>query len=260
MAGLPPDAGPLRLIYYEANGQDAAWILRYIAGGVSSLPWIIDTLTVKGKATIEQKIADNVDFANPIKISENVYKLPVYINGTSNGPLSIDFDVDGTILEVQPIQNEENQIITNYNENKVVVAATGKFDQMNPIAYLIVKSDAKSIKTSKIEFNERIKSSKSIILENNVDANSAINVVPNPFVSSTNLVFNVDAAGNYSVQIVDILGKTVKSYPKNQFTKGTNSLEFNATDENNNQLPVGIYSVKLVGENYSAVSKFQIIR
>lgn len=260
LAGLPPDAGPLRLIYYEANGQDAAWILRYIAGGVSSLPWIIDTLTVKGKATIEQKVADNIEFAAATKISENTYRIPVFVNGTVHGPLSVDFDVNGTIVDVEPVQNEDNQIISNHNENKVVLAATGKFDMMSPIAYVVVKSEAKSISTSKIEFNEKFKSAKNIVLENNDNASSIINTVPNPFVNTTRLVFNIDMPGEYSVHVIDMLGRTVKSFIRNQFAKGTNSIEFNATDENNTLLPVGIYSVKLVGENMSAVSKFQIIR
>lgn len=260
LAGLPPDAGPLRLIYYEANGQDAAWILRYIAGGISSLPWIIDTLTVKGKATIEHKVADNIEFTNFSKLSENTFKIPMYINGTSNQPLSIDFNVDGTVLDVLPIQNQDNQIIANFNENKVVIAATGQFDQSAPIAYLVVRTENNKLTTSKIEFNEKIKTSKSVLLENTDNLSSVINVVPNPVVNSTSLVFNLANSGEYMVQVVDLLGKTVKTFPKSQYAKGLQTLEFSAQDDNNNALPVGLYTVKIVGENLSAVAKFQVIR
>lgn len=260
LAGLPPDAGPLRLIYYEANGQDAAWILRYIAGGISSLPWIIDTLTVKGKATIEEKIADNIDFAKAIKLSDNVYKIPMFLNGTSKEPMSIDFDVDGTILDVQPVQNQNNQIISNFNDNKVVIAATGEFDQTSPIAYVVVRTDNDKLNTSKIVFNEIRKASKSLILENTTSDNSVVNVVPNPFVNATTLVFNLDNAGEYDIQVVNILGKAVKTFHKVNFNKGMNTLELTAQDDNNTTLPVGIYTVKIVGEHQSAVSKFQIVR
>ena len=260
LAGLPPDAGPLRLIYYEANGQDAAWILRYIAGGISSLPWIIDTLTVKGKATIEQKYADNIDFNSVCKISDNTYKIPMYINGISNQPLSIDFTVDGTILDVQPVQSQDNQIISSFNDNKVVIAANGKFDQSTPIAYLIIRTDNDKIQTSKIEFNENIRSPKSMILENSDLLTSVINVAPNPLINSASIVLNLPSSGQYTVQISDLLGNTIKSYPKSNFNKGLQSIEFQAVDENNNVLPTGLYIVKIVGEELSAVSKFQIIR
>ncbi|HRE56845.1 MAG TPA: hypothetical protein PLW09_03405, partial [Candidatus Kapabacteria bacterium] len=44
MSGMPPDAGPLRLIYFEANQHDAALILSYLSARVPSLPWIFDTI------------------------------------------------------------------------------------------------------------------------------------------------------------------------------------------------------------------------
>ena len=99
-----------------------------------------------------------------------------------------------------------------------------------------------------------------MILENSDLLTSVINVAPNPLINSASIVLNLPSSGQYTVQISDLLGNTIKSYPKSNFNKGLQSLEFQAVDENNNVLPTGLYIVKIVGEELSAVSKFQIIR
>ncbi len=260
LAGLPPDAGPLRLIYYEANARDASDILHYISARIPSLPWIWDTLGIYGKATIASKTADNIRFNNYTSVAANIYKIPVYLNGSASG-MSAEFTVDGKILNVESVQNEINSVFADYNESKVVIAASGEFNELEPIAYITVETNNNTLNTSKVDYNERKQSSQSIILDQTDVVNTAvISTYPNPFSTFANLQFNLPVDGVYTIDVVDVMGNQVKSIFNGIADAGAKSFEWNGTDNSNQSLSNGVYFVRLSGNNQVFTQKISIVK
>lgn len=259
LAGLPPDAGPLRLIYYEANARDASDILHYISARIPSLPWIWDTLGIYGKATIATKPADNIKFNNYSTVAANIYKVPVYLNGSASG-MSAEFTVNGKILNVESVQNETNSVFADYNESKVVIAASGEFNELDPIAYITVETNNATLSTSKVDFNERKQSSQSITLEQTEASTAIISTYPNPFSTFANFQFNLPADGIYTIDVVDVMGNQVKSIFNGSANAGAKSFEWNGTDNSNQSLSNGVYFVRLNGNNQVFTQKISIVK
>ena len=260
LAGLPPDAGPLRLIYYQANAKDASNILHYISGRIPSLPWIWDTLGNYGKATIPTQIANNIKFNNYTKIANNTYKIPLFVNGETDA-LSAEFNVDGKVLNVEAVQNELNTVNVDFNENKVVVAASGEFNDAEPIAYLTLETSNKEINTTNIEFNENnVKSQKLILVDKDDERSQVISNYPNPFASSTSIKVNIPSKNYYTIDVVDVIGNTVKTLMSGNCEQGVKILEWNGYSEIGQELPSGVYYVRMAGNNEVLTQKISIVK
>ncbi|MBI3259725.1 MAG: T9SS type A sorting domain-containing protein [Ignavibacteriae bacterium] len=260
LAGLPPDAGPLRLIYYEANAKDASDILMYISARIPSLPWIWDTLGIFGKATIGTKPADNIKLNTYTTLANNIYKIPVYLNGTANG-ISAEFTVDGKVLDVETIENQSNTIVADHNDSKIVIAASGEFNEIDPIAYVTVETQNGVLNTSTVEFNERRQNAQSLTLEEkDLAVTGVISTFPNPFSSSTKLEFNIPTDGFYTIDIVDVVGKDVKAIFNGNSKSGSMSFEWNGYDNNGQSLNNGVYFVRLKGNNQIYTQKISIVK
>jgi len=260
LAGLPPDAGPLRLIYYEANAKDASDILMYISARIPSLPWIWDTLGIFGKATIGVKPADNIKLNTYTTLASNIYKIPVYLNGIANS-MSAEFTVNGRVLDIETVENQNNTVVADHNDSKIVIAASGEFNEIDPIAYVTVETQNAVLNTSSIEFNERNQSAQSLILEEKgLTTTGVISAFPNPLSSSTKLEFNIPADGFYSIDIVDVVGKEVKSIFNGVSENGSKSFEWNGTDNNGQSLNSGVYFVRLKSNNQIFTQKISIVK
>jgi hypothetical protein len=97
---LPEGINDVNRIYFQVTEHDASWMLHYMAARVPSLPWIYDTVVRKGKVGIDEDIANAIIIGTPSKIEEGLYRLPIFINGIVDGPISTKFDVNGTITDV----------------------------------------------------------------------------------------------------------------------------------------------------------------
>jgi hypothetical protein len=259
LAGLPPDAGPLRLIYYEANAKDASDILMYISARIPSLPWIWDTLGIFGKATLTSKIADNILLKGHTLIASNTYRVPIYINGVSKG-LSSEFTIDGNVIKVEPVQSNVNTVFTDYNDNKIVIAAAGEFNENEPIAYITIETEKNRITTSRIDFNERKQENQSILLEQNDNIVETITSNPNPVISNTLLNFNIPAEGAYKIEIIDLLGNSIKEIYDGQCQQGIKQIEWDIKDNTNRNVISGMYFVRMKGNNKVYLHKISVIK
>lgn len=260
LAGLPPDAGPLRLIYYHANAQDASDILHYISGRIPSLPWIWDTLGIYGKATISNNIANNIQFNNFVKLSSNTYKVPLYINGETNN-LSVEFTIDGKVLNVEPVQKEMNIVHVDFNENKVVAAADGEFNEKEPIAYITFESTKKELQTTNIEFNERqVNAQKLVLAQDDNEIGQNISNYPNPFTNSTTIKIRIPNSENYTIDIVDVIGNSVKTLFAGNCEQGIKNFEWNGYSDKGQELTSGIYYVRVTGNNEVNTQKISIVK
>lgn len=80
-----------------------------------------------------------------------------------------------------------------------------------------------------------------------------IQVIPNPTNGLTKVNFALNEDNNIQVVLVDALGKTVKTFTKEEFTSGYNSFTFDVTD-----MATGVYFIKFNGDNFSTTQKFVV--
>ena len=85
---------------------------------------------------------------------------------------------------------------------------------------------------------------------NNVQS---IGIHPNPTNGVTKVSFMLNNEQNINVQVVDALGKVVKSFPSQSFYSGVNGFDFDATG-----MAHGVYFMKFNGENFSVTQKFVV--
>lgn len=127
--------------------------------------------------------------------------------------------------EVDPISSLQNQSVTGgrLNVHKSLVAINN---------YCILTAD----KTKAI--------AQSLI--------SNLEIQPNPAQNYLQLFYNLPASGNVSIQIIDMAGRTVKVYDRNNFSEGFHSHVIDVQD-----LEAGIYFIQLnVGNAKSEIKKF----
>jgi len=85
--------------------------------------------------------------------------------------------------------------------------------------------------------------------------------VPNPVTSMASIEFGVPAAGEAELAVYDLSGRIVTSLGSGDLEAGTHSLSWNATAENGNAVPNGIYFMKLTVPSVGTVTRsFLVLR
>lgn len=250
---LPSQVSSLAQIFFEANEYDAALILHYIGGRLTRLPYMIDSFPQYGKLIPNELFANSIETGSVEALGNNTYKVPVYLNGSLNGPLAVKASFNGNVISATAA---EDVSASNYND-MLVIAGTGEFDSKSPICYVTVQTDEKVLNVSEIRFNDRELPAITLQLASvNETENSQLLLqnIPNPFTESTMINVNLLQEGNYTLKIYDSMGNLVKTF--NDVKSG--KIEWNGTDSNNNPVAQGVYVYRLTGDNLS-VSKKMII-
>jgi len=81
------------------------------------------------------------------------------------------------------------------------------------------------------------------------------NPYPNPFNSTTRIDFSLDKAGLASVGVFDLAGRKVLDLAEGEYTVGNHSVTLHA-----DQIPTGLYLVRLESSQKSAVKKIALIK
>lgn len=258
LSGLPPDAGPLRLIYFDANSLDAALVLHYISGRVFSLPWIFDTLPAEaGKINGQNVRASNVYFGQAQSVGTNTYKLPIYLNGKVNGPVSLDLQADCKVIGIQGVNsNDDNILVAESNENMIALAAAGEFTSNEPIAYVTVETNQSRVEISGIQFNGLRKENQEVDLLNGDYQNGFAQ--PNPATNEVTLSYNIPENGNYQVTITDVMGRPVATLFNGDLVKGNHTFVWNIGNSSN--VAAGMYFAHLAGVATNAKLMINVVR
>ncbi|MEA2096515.1 MAG: FlgD immunoglobulin-like domain containing protein, partial [Candidatus Cloacimonadota bacterium] len=84
-----------------------------------------------------------------------------------------------------------------------------------------------------------------------------LNNYPNPFNPTTTISFNVTQNSDFvNLEIYNIKGQIVKSFPINQYTNSpVHQVTWNGTDENNQPVSSGVYFFNLIVNGNSVASK-----
>jgi len=247
----------LRLIYFDANALDAALILHYISGRVFSLPWIFDTIPGEaGKVNGQNSRANNVVFGTPNSSGQNIYTIPIYLNGTQNGPVGLELSASGKIINVTPVNgNSDNIVLAEANGDKFALAADGYFLSNEPIAYITVESTEPVLSVSNVEFNGLKKENQQVILNNSSDENTIVQ--PNPAGNTASITYNIPMDGHYNLTIVDVVGRPVATLYSGALTQGPRTFVWNI---NESAAETGMYVARLTGNTTNANAIINVVR
>jgi hypothetical protein len=261
---VPSGINSLKQVFYQVSEYDAALIMHYIGGRLPYLPWLLDTIPQYGKIGANTEPANDIISGLIQKVGDNKYKIPIYLNGTVNGPLSVKFSVNGNVENGSTVKTDKNNLMIDYNNDMFVVAGNGIFDKETPICYLTVQSTDKEITLSDIRFNDKEIGKQVLNLtgveEVTTNDNVQLLTTPNPFSSKTIISFNVINESNYSLMIYDALGNKVKTLVNESLNPGQHNFEWNGTDDNGSYINSGIYFCKFSGNNVSVVNKIVLTR
>ncbi len=250
---LPPQVPSLRSVFYQVTEYDAALILHYISARIPQLPWLLDTVPLYGKITLDDVKANEIRFGDVRVINGSTASIPVYLNGYVNGPLATSFDMNSEVISVQ---TANDKIAYDFDGNTVVLAGTGEFDAQTPVAYVNVAYTS-NISAKNITFNDRKVSDINLMVAG-VDDDEVGNMLsnyPNPFTSTTLITVNVPESGVYTLTIYDVMGNRVKTLASSELNAGVNSFVWDGTDESNIKVQSGTYIYRLIGENVSISKK-----
>lgn len=239
-------SNPKQQIYFEVTAFDAATILNFLAAKLPELPWLLD-MEAKGKIVTDET-ANDIVLGEASKLSENLVQFPVYLNGNLNGALAIDFKVNGTVESI--VENSDVEMLTAKGENKVVVAASGRFDTENPVCYVNVRTNNNVIECSDINMNDSRLSDKALKLAGEGAGEGSLTVLPNPVSSTATVNFNIAVEGNYNISLYDITGRKVSNLKEGRFNTGFNTIDLDASSFEN-----GVYILKVEGNNSVQTTK-----
>lgn len=251
----------VKQVYYDATEYDAALILLYISCRIPSLPWLAPDKYIVLYGRDNEIVANNINVGKVDNIDKNTYIVPLYINGYMNGPLAGKFSIDGEIVNITNLKDQD--ILTDYNGKNVVFAALGEYDQHSPVMYLTIKTEKPILTLSNVRYNDENQSDITIPLtlnENNTDNELLLQNVPNPFTSKTIITTNIKEAGNYTLAIYDAVGNRIKTIASQNMNPGTYSFDWNGTDNNGNIVSNGVYVYRLIGDNLTVSKKLMFNR
>lgn len=255
-SNLPTGVNSIKRIFFQVTEFDAAMIMHYMSARIPELPWLLDTIPQYGKINADD-IASGLKTGTPVKVDENTYKMPVYLNGYYKGPIAAKFNVEGDIVNVENTGNEANQLMTDFNNNMVAIAGDGEYDAATPVCYVTIKSNNQNTKFTNVRFNDKQTGDVSATLlsapENN--AQQSLNCYPNPFSNFTSINVNVPQNGNYTLSIYDGMGNKVKTLVSGSLNAGTYSYNWFGTNEAGAKMQSGVYVYRLTGDNVTLSNK-----
>jgi hypothetical protein len=101
---------------------------------------------------------------------------------------------------------------------------------------------------------------KNINEEINLAKDYYINNFPNPFNSSTKIMYKLNQSENVVIKIYDLLAKEIIVLQNSIKPAGINQIIWNGRDSNGKEMPSGIYFVKFMTDNISVTKKITLVK
>lgn len=259
---LPNEVSSLKQILFQANEYDAALIIAYISGRVPELPWLLDTFPLYGK--VNDQIA-SLKFGEVVKMNENTYQMPVYLDAAHNGALGVKFDMNANIISVVANEKDGQSVITmnELGNPTVVVSANGEFTSNEPFAFVTFSTDNEFVDITDIRHNDKEVADVKMKRANVNDAVTGevmLQNVPNPVANSTNITLNISNPGYYTLAIYDVHGSVVKTISSGNLNADVYNFDWNGFDTNGNKVDNGVYFYRLTGNGETITKKMVVSR
>lgn len=260
VGGRAPDVSNINQIYYEVTEYDASLILRYLSGRLPYLPWIVYSDTTgpdQGKVKLGSQQAYGFHFGTPVSIGNDLVRLPVYLNQSTNEPFGAKFETPG-IVEVTGVNSGDNNVSVDYSNNVAVVTGYGEFNTESPVAFATVKA-SDVVTFTGVRFNEVNSGDVTVnVVENS--AAQAVSLYPNPTTSGTQVAFDAKVEGFVTVRVYDSYGKLVTNLFEGNVAAGTMSTNWNGTNSSGIAVAAGSYVVRVDGAGVSASTLVNVVR
>ncbi len=265
--------------FYFATPYDAAYIMMYLAGKLSELPWP-DPLPVPGYKSANALTSDVsgvvADASNIQKVGSTVL-VPITIRGEVNGPLSIQMNLKGlqsSGLEFVGTRAPSGTLVcSNAALGRVALATSGTFQDGATVGYLELRAPANSnssFELTNVKVNDQKMPGSRVALKlGSADGASSVSAldqnVPNPFMVSaspeTQIGFHLATPETVTLRIYDLLGHQVRTLIAGETrAAGYNSVQWNGRDASGNLVSSGLYYYQLVTPDFTKTEKMQVIR
>lgn len=253
---LPNEISSVKQVLFTANEFDASTILAYMAGRVPELPWVLDTIPQWGKLSSDV-LANGLKLGEIIALGNSEYQIPVYLNGSFNGPIGAKFEINGRIIDVVKNETENNQMLVVSSENRIVISAEGEFEENNPVVIIKVATDSKNITLSDIRFNDnQIGDLNAVVsVENNDASLNVISVTPNVVSDKAFMNVNIATDGNYELAVYDLQGNIISNINSGDLKAGSYLFSWDAKDMSGSSVSNGMYIYRLNGAGLNVSGK-----
>ncbi|MCL2039520.1 MAG: T9SS type A sorting domain-containing protein [Bacteroidetes bacterium] len=258
ISDLPGISNPYTEIFYEANELDASFIMAWLGGQISELPWIYENIEHnKKKETdgIPYKNATNIAFNNEKVDGDNVV-LPIYYNGVADNNQSVKFNFNAEVVNIESA-NSNVMVEFSNNTKTAVIISNGYFNPNNPIAYVTLSNDVNSFDATNVRFYGEDADNVSYKLANgsSIFDNNSLSNNPNPATTYTDITVNIPVTGNYKLVIYDNSGNLVKEFECSDLGVGPYQFHWDCS-----KVVSGTYFYTLEGANTSVTKSLIIAR
>lgn len=242
---LPPQVASITQVFYEATPLDAAFILNYMSNKVPKLPWIYDTIVEYGK--VDNYTATSLKTDNFISNVDGTILIPIKLNGSFNNALAGEFTLNSGVISIVENKLNNSTVVVEKSGNKVVFAAAGKINS-NDVLFYVKTNNVGNLKLESVKFNDVEIGSMNVVNNESVVAVEITNS-PNPLTTNTVFNFNLLEQGQYQLAVYDVMGNLISVVLTGELNAGAHSVNWDATDVNNNTLANGTYTYRLSGNN-----------
>ena len=83
---------------------------------------------------------------------------------------------------------------------------------------------------------------------------------PNPFNPVTTITYGIDTDSRVTVNIYDITGQLITTLLNTEQTQGWHSIKWNGRNDDNKQVPAGIYLSKITSNNKTKTTKLMLLK
>lgn len=137
----------------------------------------------------------------------------------------------------------------NYTFPAVTIPATWNVLKMKAIVMLISNADGKVLNTQNIPLAN-------VSIAEKFSGVNSVDVYPNPATSVVNIHFNLaEQQSNFTIEIVDMMGKVVKTINKKMLAAGTYEIPTSTAE-----LASGMYLVKISTDNGSVTERLSVVK
>ena len=253
---------------------DGSLILQYLDNNISQIPIENNDEFAASGGLKELELLGNIDeiIQIPIVIEnvENVYSFEIAINFDPNIISSAtiypaDLSVYGILIESTILENGKILIAGSGS-----TAADGEIEIANfyfiPLDFIdgeiILQSENFYLNNTKMEDIFTFKINQSLSVKSNPYLNdfSLGDNFPNPFNSTTKIMFSLNKDFNIKIYVNDIRGHLIKSLTDGFYEKGTYTIDWNGKDNKGSNIVSGVYFYKILVDDNSFTKKMLFVK
>ena len=257
-------ADPVPIDTFTVAGGPGQMLIDNNSLWIASTDWDASWNTIPGMSHINLETKEvafktyenNAPFADDIAIVNNsIYRS--YLNGIVKINNDLTFDVANILGDI-----EGNVYSFASFEDKIYMGYT---DYMAPDTVVIMDNEANILNTFQVG---AIPGSFAFITgQTSVDDTPALTETfelnqnyPNPFNPTTTITYNLPKTSDVRISVYNMLGQHIVDLVNNNQTAGLQNIQWNAMDNNGNQVPTGVYFYQLKADNVSITKKMVFMK